>query len=174
MAIGPRAMYLSIVRAIRGVLEDPNIWSTPFHVYLEEDARNGVQPQVPYVYILTPYSAFSPPHLPVIVVSTEDRVKNTGLGELGLHTIADVHIMGRSVGEAKDLAGAIMRHILNLPVRNYDTDPGGGTIVGYAPVLPDRDGNLWTAEMVVPPEELVVEGTLAHWIALHAEFLYAY
>lgn len=160
----PRNVRKSVIENLATLFADGSkLVGGAFNIYYDADMQAGTEPTRPGIFILNFGNLFETKHLPAIVVLPSFRHMAMELGNRWGHCDLVLHIFGRTLDEADDVAGAIMRYISDWTMYEYAT--GSAVAVGGTPI----DGE-WAMEYVPLSTEFEQEGTFDNWVALSCSF----
>ncbi len=159
-----RNVRKSIIENLADLFGDATKFSNSFTIYYDADMQNtALTPTRPCVFIINPMRFFETRYLPTIVVLPKLSHANMQLGDIWGYCELDLMICGSTIDMADDIAGAIMYHISQWSI--YDWDSGSAVLQGTTGL--DRE---WTQEYIPVPADLQMEGTLQNWEAISCGF----
>lgn len=165
-----REARLSLKRDIQDIFTSGSIFSEVYNIYGEDDLRDKTTPTFPYVYLMDSWVIFEANNLPVIVLETDYDMEEFQLGSNPMgYCKAYTYVFGKDRGERDDIAGAIMRNVNQVNVRDFDT--AGYPIQDTQPLLPFAGKKVWIARDIPVPQELAFEQTLLNCKQLECHFL---
>ena len=168
-----REARLSLKRDIQDIFTSGSIFSEVYNIYGEDDLREGTIPTHPYVFLLDSWIIFEANHLPVIVIETDYDMEEFQLGSEPFgYCRAYTYVFGKDRGQRDDFAGAIMRNVQEINIRDFDTD--GYPIQNTCTLLPFTGKKVWRGNDIPVPQELAFEKTLLNCKQLECHFLVPY
>jgi len=165
-----REARLSIWKTLKNFFEDDSIWSPAFNVYgIGDMGKESTSLTRPFVFLLDSRILFETKHLPLVIIDAEFAIKAFELGTnpWGLCR-GELHVFGRTRGERDDLVGAIIKHVTEITLYDFDTEPP--TVTGTAELVPDSDGVYWRQVHNDISTEVAMEQSLANWDTLSFTF----
>ncbi|MFA5937407.1 MAG: hypothetical protein WC822_06055, partial [Candidatus Paceibacterota bacterium] len=134
-----REAKLSIHRTLKDMFEDTTIWgTTPFTVYgkdeMKDTTKNPALSNV-RVFLLMNRMLIPVKYAPAVIIDARFRTTPFEMGSVpwGYCDFA-LHIFGRTNGESDDLAGAIMKNVTLISLRDFDV--AAQTLVKTVELLP--------------------------------------
>lgn len=119
-------IHKSVISRLRTIFSEPPVGIWPYTVYNEDQLRQAVsgalKPVDHRVFLLEAYTRPVPPILPLVILETgRARKQPFELGnQSGRRTDCQVHILGRMVGERKDLSSFVADYMgVSVPIYNY-------------------------------------------------------
>lgn len=156
-----RFINRSIRDHVAGLFADPppaTGWA-PFAIYTEANLRTaGFTEVAPFLYLITSEIERAELRLPLVALLVESTDSHEELGNpfRDKHYVIQVDCLGRSQGEAEDLADMISTFSLTIPVYDYSQDEPY-PVISYGET---EDEIRVTREPM--PRDLVLEGTIVH------------
>jgi len=160
----PRNAKLSFYTALAALFEDSDTFGTAFNVYYEDDLRNGVIPERPWVYLLDEGIPLKAEYLPAIAIWFQPSYRSFEVGsDPQWHINVACDVFGANRGEREDIAAAIAEGLSDsFTVYDYSSSSSGSTW-GTAKIYDDPMGNCWTIVYETVGDPLKIEGTLLNW-----------
>lgn len=172
-----RCIIISVREEIQRILQLGTAELDRFNVYAESEMRQMAggtfTPTAPFCFLVVSRVEPSRTQLPFIAVDVAlTRRTAIELGNrIGRLCNVELNILGRSEGEALDLASYIIEHLnVRLPVRNHGDrvlrDHLPSAVMAYAEEV-DEPAIMGPGELA---EALILEGTLFHWQIVRSSY----